>query len=138
WSTFVSRVYMVAFLVGAVLYYDRKRSSGLWRTSRAIEISRIRELLRLGLPAAVQFLLEISAFTAATVLVARLGALPLAGHQIALNVAGLAFMIPLGISSAGAVRVGHWIGAKDIPGSVRAGWMATGFSIAFECFSALF
>jgi MATE family multidrug resistance protein len=137
WSTFVSRVYMVAFLVGAVLYYDRKRSSGLWRASRAIEIARIRELLRLGLPAAVQFLLEISAFTAATILVARLGALPLAGHQIALNVAGLSFMVPLGVASAAAVRVGHAIGARDIPGAIRSGWMAILFSIAFECFSAL-
>lgn len=138
WSTFVSRVYMVAFLAGAVLYYDRKRSSGLWLASRRVEIARLRELLRLGLPAAVQFLLEISAFTAATVLIARLGALPLAGHQIALNVAGLTFMIPLGISSAAAVRVGHAIGARDISGAIRSGWMAIFFSIAFECCSALF
>ncbi|HEV2991084.1 MAG TPA: MATE family efflux transporter [Candidatus Angelobacter sp.] len=137
WSTFVSRVYMVAFLAGAVLYYDRKRSSGLWLASRRVEIARLRELLRLGLPAAVQFLLEISAFTAATVLIARLGALPLAGHQIALSVAGLTFMIPLGISSAAAVRVGHAIGAKDISGAIRSGWMAIIFSIAFECCSAL-
>src|SRR5205085_5560654 len=42
-----------------------------------------------------------------------------------------------GISSAAAVRVGHSIGARDIPGAVRAGWMAIWFSIAFECFSAL-
>jgi MATE family multidrug resistance protein len=128
---------LVAFLVGAVLYYNRKRSSGLWCASRAVEVARIRELLRLGLPAAVQFLLEISAFTAATILVARLGALPLAGHQIALNVAGLSFMVPLGVGSAAAVRVGQAIGARDIHGAVRAGWMAILFSIAFECCSAL-
>ncbi|HEV3036232.1 MAG TPA: MATE family efflux transporter [Candidatus Angelobacter sp.] len=137
WSTFVSRIYMVVLLAGAVVYYDHKRSSGLWRASRRIEIARLRELLRLGLPAAVQFLLEISAFTAATVLVARLGALPLSGHQIALNVAGLTFMIPLGISSAAAVRVGHAIGANDFPGAIRSGWMAILFAIAFECCSAL-
>jgi MATE family multidrug resistance protein len=137
WSTFVSRLYMVAFLLVAMVYYDRKRSSGLWRASRRVEIGRIRELLRLGLPAAVQFLLEISAFTAATVLIARLGALPLAGHQIALNVAGLTFMVPLGVSSAAAVRVGQAIGAGDIPGAVRSGWMAILFCIVFESCSAL-
>ncbi len=137
WSTFISRVYLVVFLAGALLYYDRKRSIRLWQASKSVDLERIAELLRLGLPAAVQFLLEISAFTAVTVLVARLGSVPLAGHQIALNVAGLTFMIPLGIASAAAVRVGHAIGARDIPAAVRAGWMAILFSIAFECFSAI-
>ncbi len=137
WSTFVSRVYMVLFLVGALLYYDRRRSIRISQASKIVDLARIAELLRLGLPAAVQFLLEISAFTAVTILVARLGAVPVAGHQIALNVAGLTFMIPLGISSAAAVRVGHAIGARDIPAAVRAGWMAIVFAIAFECFSAI-
>jgi MATE family multidrug resistance protein len=137
WSTFVSRIYMVAFLVVAVFYYDRKRSSGLWLASRRVEMKLIRELLRLGLPAAVQFLLEISAFTAATVLIARLGAVPLAGHQIALNVAGLTFMVPLGVASAAAVRVGQAIGSRDISGAVRSGWMAILLCVAFGSCSAL-
>ncbi len=137
WSTFVSRVYMVAFLVVALLYYDRKRSSGLWLASRRLEIKLIHELLRLGLPVALQFLLEISAFTAVTVFIAQLGALPLAGHQIALNVAGLTFMVPMGIASAAAVRVGQAIGARDFSGAVRSGWMAIIFSVVFECCSAL-
>ncbi|HXB22063.1 MAG TPA: MATE family efflux transporter [Candidatus Solibacter sp.] len=137
WSTFVSRVYMVVFLVIAVLYYDRHRSAGLWHASRRVELKRIRELLRLGLPAAFQFLLEISAFTAATVLIARLGAVPLAGHQIALNVASLTFMVPLGVSSAAAVRVGQAIGAGNMSGAVRSGWMAILFGVAFMSCSAL-
>jgi MATE family multidrug resistance protein len=64
--------------------------------------------------------------------------LPLASHQIALNVAGLTFMIPFGISSAAAVRVGNAIGAQDISGAIRSGWMAILFSVAFECCSAFF
>ena len=137
WSTFVSRVYMVTVLAIAAVYYDRKRASGMWRTSRRLEMSRIRELLRLGLPAATQLLLEISAFSAITVLIARLGALPLAGHQIALNVASLTFMVPLGIGSAAAVRVGHSIGAQDLYGAARAGWMALLFGVVFMSCSAL-
>lgn len=137
WSTFVSRVYMVVVLAIAVFYYDRKLSTGLWRASRRVEMERIRELLRLGLPAASQFLLEISAFTAATVLIGRLGALPLAGHQIALNVAGLTYMVPLGISSAAAVRVGHAVGAGDVLGAARSGWMAILFGAGFMSCSAL-
>jgi len=131
WSTFVSRVYMVTVLAIAAVYYDRKRASGLWSASRRLDLSRIRELLRLGLPAAAQFLLEISAFTVVTVLIARLGALPLAGHQIALNVASLTFIVTLGIASAAAVRVGHAVGANNWHGAARAGWMALLFAAAF-------
>jgi MATE family multidrug resistance protein len=137
WSTFVSRVYMVTVLAIAAVYYDRKRASGLWRASRRLEMDRIRELLRLGLPAATQLLLEISAFSATTVLIARLGALPLAGHQIALNVASLTFMVPLGIGSAAAVRVGHALGAQDVHGAARAGWMALLFGVTFMSCAAL-
>lgn len=137
WSTFVSRVYMVLGLAIAAVYYDRKRATGLWQASRRLEMDRIRELLRLGLPAATQLLLEISAFSVTAVLIARLGALPLAGHQIALNVASLTFMVPLGIGSAAAVRVGHALGARDVPGAARAGWMALLFGVAFMSCASL-
>jgi multidrug resistance protein, MATE family len=137
WSTLISRIYMAAVLGIAIVYYDRKRASGLWRASRRLEISRIKELLRLGVPASTQGLLEISAFTATTILIARLGAVPLAGNQIALNVASITFMVPLGISSAAAVRVGHAIGARDPHGAARAGWMAVLFGSTFMSCSAL-
>jgi MATE family multidrug resistance protein len=124
WSTCISRAYMVAVLATAAVYYDRKRSSGLWCASRRLELERIRELLRLGLPAAFQLLLEIGAFATATFLIGKLGAVQLAGHQIALNVASFTYMVPLGIGSAAAVRVGHAMGARDADGAARAGWMA--------------
>ncbi|HEY6350021.1 MAG TPA: MATE family efflux transporter [Candidatus Angelobacter sp.] len=137
WSTLISRVYLAAVLAVAIVYYDRKRAGGLWRTSRRLEMNRIREMLRLGIPAATQLLLEISAFSVTTVLIARLGAVPLAGNQIALNVASITFMVPLGIGSAAAVRVGHAIGAQDMRGAVRAGWMALLFGTTFMFVSAL-
>lgn len=137
WSTLISRVYMAAVLAIAVVYYDRKRASGLWRTSRRLEMDRIREMLRLGVPAATQLLLEISAFAVTTVLIARLGAVALAGNQIALNVASITFMVPLGIGSAAAVRVGHAIGARDPRGAARAGWTALLFGSTFMSLSAL-
>lgn len=124
WSTCVSRVYMVTALAAAAVYYNGKRSSGLWLRSREFDWARIRQLLRLGLPAASQLLAEIGAFTLATFLIGQLGAVVLAGHQIALNVASITYMVPLGIGSAAAVRVGHAVGAGDIPAAARAGWMA--------------
>src|SRR5205823_2472729 len=137
WSTCVSRIYMMLVLAAAIVYYDRKRSSGLWSASWRLEMGRIRELLRLGLPAAGQLLLEISAFAAATVLIGRLGAVSLAGHQIALNVASITYMVPLGISTAAAVRVGHAFGARDLHAASRAGWMALWLGAVFMSCTAI-
>jgi MATE family multidrug resistance protein len=131
WSTCISRIYMVAVLAIAAVYYDRKRNSGLWLASRRFELQRMRELLRLGMPAALQLLLEIGAFAFATFLIGNLGAVALAGHQIALNVASFTYMVPLGIGSAAAVRVGQAIGARDPKGAARAGWMALFFGACF-------
>jgi multidrug resistance protein, MATE family len=137
WSTCISRTYMVLVLALAVVYYDRKRNSGLWIASRRLELWRIRELLRLGLPAALQLLLEIGAFATATFLIGRLGAVQLAGHQIALNVASFTYMVPLGVGSAAAIRVGHAVGARDSHGAARAGWMALLFGAGFMACSGL-
>jgi MATE family multidrug resistance protein len=137
WSTCVSRVYMMLVLAGAAVYYDRKRSSGLWLSSRRPELKRVMELLRLGLPAGSQLLAEIGAFTLATILIARLGAVQLAGHQIALNVASITFMVPMGIGSAAAVRVGQAIGARDMSAASRAGWTALLFGACFMLCSGL-
>src|SRR5215471_7201482 len=137
WSTLISRIYMVTMLAVAAIFYDRKRASGLWKASRRLDGQLTRELLRLGVPAATQLLLEVSAFSVTTVLIARLGALPLAGHQIALNVASVTFMVPLGIGAAAAVRVGHAIGARDYFAAARAGWMALLFGATFMSCSAL-
>jgi MATE family multidrug resistance protein len=137
WSTCISRAYMVVVLAIAAVYYDRKRSSGLWSASRRLELDRIRLLLRLGLPAAAQLLLEIGAFAMATFLIGKLGAVQLAGHQIALNVASFTYMVPLGICSAAAVRVGHAMGARDAHAAARAGWMALFFAAIFMSCSGL-
>src|SRR5260370_769999 len=128
WSTCISRTYMVAVLAVTVFLHDRKRDTGLWIASRRLDVGRIRELLRLGLPAATQLLLEIGAFAAVTILIGTLGAVPLAGHQIALNVASFTYMVPLGIGSAAAVRVGHPMGAPVAHAVATAALVALSFS----------
>ena len=124
WATFISRVYMAAAL-GIILWREEGRSlertaSEGWRP----DFGRIRALLRLGLPAAGQMAVEIGVFAVVTVLMARLNAMSLAGHQIALSTVSTTFMMPLGISSAAAVRVGHGLGRGDARGAARSGWMA--------------
>jgi MATE family multidrug resistance protein len=74
---------------------------------------KLRPLLVLGLPIGVGLFLETAVFAAVALLLGTLGAVAAAAHQVALNVAALTFMIPLGLSMAITVRVGHAMGAAD-------------------------
>ena len=74
---------------------------------------QIGALLALGLPMGVSIFMEGSLFVATALLIGRLGAVDVAAHQIALNVASVCFMLPLGIAMATTVRVGHAAGAGD-------------------------
>lgn len=137
WSTCVSRLYLTLFLFATLVYYNRREHLQIWTTQKRLELRRIRKLLTLGLPAAMQIVLEIGVFSAVTALIGKLGALPLAGHQIALTCASLTFMVPLGISSAAAVRVGQQIGARNLQAARHAGWTAIGLGAAFMSSMAL-
>lgn len=132
WSTFFARTYMVVFLLLTLVWVEAKRRLP-WRTfftspdgvgRLGVDLGRMWALLKLGSPAAGQVLLEIGAFSTATALCAKLGPVPLSGHEIALNCAAFSFMVPLGISSAAAVRVGQNLGRRDTVGARRAGWTA--------------
>lgn len=124
WSTAIARIYMAAVLIGYLFWYDRKHHTELLKTPVDIDLGRIKELIALGIPAAMQFTLESGVFAAVTALIARLGAVPLATHQIALNTVAFTYMVPLGISSAAAVRVGQALGRRDPQGAGAAGGTA--------------
>jgi multidrug resistance protein, MATE family len=124
WSTMIARTYMAAVLVGYLLWYDQKHRTDLLKTPVEVDLPRIRRLIMLGLPAAMQFTLESGVFALVTALIARLGAVPLASHQIALNTVAFTYMVPLGIASAAAVRVGQAIGRRDGRGAGDAGGTA--------------
>lgn len=136
WATVMARAAMAVFLFGVVLHREHRRRPGLFETSLAIEISRIRKLVGLGLPAAAQVTLEVGAFAAATALAGRLAPAALAAHQIAINLASFTFMVPLGVASAGAVRVGQAIGRRDVAGAARSGWTALLFGVLFMAMAA--
>jgi MATE family multidrug resistance protein len=131
WATFISRVYMLLVLLVAIVVYDRWRRSGMTLVSWRLDGARLRRLVYLGFPAASQITLEVGVFAAATALAGLLDPVSSASHQIALNIAAFAFMVPLGVASAGAVRVGNRIGAHDPSGARRAGWTAIGLGVAF-------
>jgi multidrug resistance protein, MATE family len=139
WSTCMARGYMALCLAITLFWVESKRVRSGWMGSLRIDIRRMSELLKLGAPAATQILCEIGAFSAATALCARLGPVPLAGHEIALNCAALTFMVPLGVSSAAAVRVGQQLGRRDPDGARRAGWSAILIGVGFmACSGSVF
>ena len=113
WATVISRVVMAGYLLVVIIQREHGRRPGCSRHRCAIEWTWMRRLLALGVPAASQITLEVGVFAASTALAGRLAPIALAAHQIAINIAALSFMVPLGIGSAGAVRVGHAVGRRD-------------------------
>ncbi len=106
--------------------------AGAWpRPGAAIFDARaFRRVLGLGFPVAIHFSLEIWAFSGAALLAGWLGAVPLAAHTIALNLASLSFMLPLGISQGAVTRVGNLLGAHRPRDAQRAAWVAIAFGAA--------
>ena len=117
-ATTVSRwVLAVALLVagwrelGPRLFPWRKES-GQWRP--------LLRMFSLGLPIGVQMFFEYGVFGVVGVLMGRLGAIAIASHQVALNLAAIVFMVPQGVGAAAAVLVGQAVGARDPARARRA------------------
>lgn len=126
YATLASRVFMLVALTGWLLWRGIARQPGAVDGGEPVSLlpdpGRLREIVTVGAPAAGHQVLEFGVFSLATVLVAGLGAVPLAAHHVVLLVSSVTFMVPLGISAAGAVRVGQALGRGDLPGARAAGW----------------
>ena len=122
WATFVARLFMLSVLA----WHARGHFA---QAPLRPERERLVELLRLGVPAGLHLVVEGGVFAFVTLLAARISASAGAAHQIVLQVASFTFMIPLGISSAGSVRVGHALGRGDVTAARRAGWVAVGLGV---------
>ena len=96
----------------------------------------IRELLRIGVPMGVTVLMEAGLFIATTLTIGTLGASIVASHQVALNVASLFFMIPLGIAMATTVRVGNAAGREDAAAVRLAGHAGIALTLGTQTISA--
>jgi len=95
----------------------------------------IFDLLRLGVPMGVSVLMEAGLFVASALLIGSLGEDAVAGHQIAINVASISFMVPLGVAMATTVRVGRAVGRGDPHGVRSAGFVGMGTSLATQLVS---
>ena len=162
WSTSFARLYLMAVVLFAIWRADRKHHYGLIEGLRQrilphiagvadqpsswlsrIEYQHLRKLFLLGAPAGASIFVEIAIFALVTSLIATFGRLPLAGHEVALQCASTTFMVPLAISAATSVRVGHAIGRLRIglgttANVIAAGWSGIGTGAAFMlCASVL-
>ncbi len=136
-STCMARLYMAAVLGFFIWWFERNLTPGFGNIARRPDWPRISRLLRIGLPAATQILLEIGAFSAAAVFAGRLTPEALAAHQIAINCASVSFMVPLGTASAAAVAVGQALGRREPARARRSGFIAIVLGSAFMLCSAI-
>ena len=136
-STCIARVSMAAALLGFAWRYERDRGHPLFRHWAAPGLAKLGRLVRLGAPAAGQIVLEVGAWNLVTLAAGWLTPVALATHQIALNYASVTYMVPLGVSAAAAVSVGHAGGAGDPERARRAGWLALGLGTSFMLLAAV-
>ena len=119
WATTVSRWLMAVDAARARLANAEAVRRATSRRICSI-CSPLWRMLKLGLPIGAQMMLEGGAFNVMALLMGWLGVAQVAAHQIALNLASLTFMVPLGVSSAAAVIVGHAVGRGDAEGVRRS------------------
>lgn len=126
----------LAFLV-YLLRTDRFASLRLFGRFQWPDRKAIADLLRTGLPIGITVLMEGGLFIVTALLIGRIGATEAAAHQIAINVAQLCFMVPMGVAEATTVRVGHAVGRGDRLGVRRAVWAGIAIVLATQAISAL-
>lgn len=133
WATLIAN--STAFIVVAAYVYFSKATSHYQIFARlwVADWETFRRIFKLGIPISLTILAEVGLFSAASVLIGWLGTIPLAAHGIVLQIASLAFMIPLGLSNVATIRVGNAVGRKDNQAvgdaTMAVMWLALGFSI---------
>lgn len=134
WATTLSRWTLAVFMIA--FSWPRLRPHVTRLTREAIALVPLRRMLALGAPIGVQYELELGIFSVVGLMMGRLGAVPMAAHQVALNLASITFMVPLGVSIAASVLVGHAVGRGDAAGARRAAAAGLVCGVGFMVLSA--
>ena len=135
WATVIVNWAMLAVAFWLLRSDPLYRPYAIWRAIERPHWPTIGQFARLGIPAGLSIMVEVTSFTLMALLIARQGTLPSAAHQVAANMAALMYMVPLSIAIATSARVSYWLGAGD-PKKAR-GSMRTGFRIGFSMCLAL-
>ena len=135
WATTLSRWLLLLLLLGLT-----------WRTLRPYLLpirpeirlwAPLSRMLRLGIPIGCQYTLEFGAFAFVALMMGWLGTREMAGHQVAINLASLTFMVPLGVADAASILVGHAVGRGDLLGTRGAARAALLCGIGFMSCTAV-
>jgi len=136
WATSVCRYLMALGLLASAWSLLRPHLFPLRRDT--LSRSALWRMLRLGLPIGIHLQLELGCFAVIALLMGWLGTEAMAAHQIAINLASLTYMVPLGLSATAAVRVGRAVGRGDPPGARRSAAAALACGAIFMLFAAIF
>ncbi|HVE77279.1 MAG TPA: MATE family efflux transporter [Gemmatimonadaceae bacterium] len=134
WSTTIGRWLTLAVLLLAA---RRELAPFLRPRRQALAIAPLLRMARLGTPIGFQYVIEVSSFGVVTLMMGWLGAVELAGHEIALNLASLTFMVPMGLGAAASVVVGKAIGAGDMAAARAGAARALVWGVGFMALSAV-
>jgi len=136
-GTSLAQLLMVSLLLGFILVDRRfRRFHVLGRFWRA-DWHRLREVVRLGMPIGLAMLFEVALFAGSAFIMGLIGIFELAAHQIALQIASMTFMVPLGIAQAAGIRVALSAGAADRVGVHRTGVTSVAMGVGFMAFMAV-
>ena len=117
WATFIVNWLMLLCAITVLRTQSIYQPLQLWQAIGSPDWMLIRRFARTGVQGGLAYLIEITSFTLMALFIARLGVTPTASHQIASNIAGVMYMLPLALSVACSARVSYWIGAGE---AVRA------------------
>lgn len=134
-GTAISRWVMALVVLGAAWPVLRSALAP-WRPE-SWRLAPLRRMVALGFPIGLTFLAEAGAFGFVTLMAGWMGTEVLAGHEIALNIAALTFMVPMGVAGAAAVMVGHAVGAGDMAASRRDAVAALAVGVGFMAVMAI-
>jgi len=137
WATLISRVLMMVLMGAYVLTSKRYRDFKIQIFRFKPNWTLCQRILKIGVPTGFQFIFEVSAFSAAAIMMGWISVNALAGHQIALNLASISYMMATGLATAGMIRVSHYIGKEDYKGMREAGMVAFGLVATFMFVCAL-
>ncbi|WP_284316417.1 MATE family efflux transporter [Labrys miyagiensis] len=122
---------MFLLLAASLAFLPKFRRYRLFHRFGQPDFERLGRIFRLGIPIAVTLLFEVAVFNTAAILMGMLGETDLAAHGIAIQIASVSFMVPLGLGQAATVRVGMAYGARDRLAATRSGWTAYAMGVGF-------
>lgn len=135
WATLVVNCSMLALAFWLLRTQDIYEPLALWRRMERPHWPTIAGFARLGVPAGLAVMVEVTSFTLMALFIARQGTTASAAHQIASNLAAVLYMVPLSLAIATSARASYWLGAQD-PIRARAA-VFMGFRLAALMGSAL-